>query len=66
MTEPTPTPQEQNLPASPAQETRNADANTSTPERDGFFKRVRRELKPEPIHPTEEAEIVIMEESDDQ
>jgi hypothetical protein len=34
--------------------------------REGFFKRVRRELKPEeePIHPTEAAEIVIMEEAD--
>jgi hypothetical protein len=64
MTEPKPTPQEQNLPASPAEETRNADANTSTPERDGFFKRLRRELNPEPIHPSEAAEIVIMEDAD--
>ena len=61
MTEPKPTPQEQNLPAFPAEETRNADANTSTPERDGFFKRVRRELNPEPIHPSEAEEIVIMD-----
>jgi len=61
MTEPKPTPQEQNLPASPAEETRNADANTSTPERDGFFKRLRRELNPEPIHPSEAEEIVIMD-----
>jgi hypothetical protein len=61
MTEPKPTPQEQNLPASPAEETRNADANTSTPERDGFFKRLRRELNAEPIHPSEAEEIVIMD-----
>jgi hypothetical protein len=61
MTEPKPTPPEQNLPASPAEETRNADANTSTPERDGFFKRVRRNLNPEPIHPSEAEEIVIMD-----
>jgi hypothetical protein len=59
-TEPKPTP-EQNLPASPAEETPNADANTSTPERDGFFKRVRRDLKPETIHPSEAEEIVIMD-----
>jgi len=61
MTEPKSTPQEQNLPASPAEETRNADANTSTPERDGFFKRLRRGLNPEPIHPSEAEEIVIMD-----
>ena len=60
MTEPNPPQQEQNLPASPA-----ADANTSTPERDGFFKRLRRKLNPEPIHPSEAAEIVIMEEDAD-
>jgi hypothetical protein len=47
MTEPTPTP-EQNLPAAPE-------------ERDGFFRRVRRELKPEspPVHPSEQEEIVV-------
>jgi len=54
MTESKPTPEKQNLPATP-------DENTSSPERDGFFKRVRRELKPEPVHPSEAAEIVIME-----
>ena len=59
MTEPTPTPKEQNLPVSPAEETRQnaADENTSSPERDGFFKRVRRELRPAP---TEAEEIIIM------
>jgi len=60
MTEPTPTP-EQNLPAAP-------DKKTSSPEeRDGFFRRVRRELKPEvppvhpsePVNPSEAKEIVI-------
>jgi hypothetical protein len=54
MTEPTPTPQ-QNLPAAP-------DENTSpTEERDGFFRRVQRVLKPgpPPVHPSEEQEIVV-------
>jgi hypothetical protein len=60
MTTPKPTPETQNSPAAPAEETRN-DANTSTPERDGFFKRVRRNLNPEPIHPSEAEEIVIMD-----
>jgi hypothetical protein len=34
--------------------------------RTGFFDRVRRGLKPEekPIHPSEEAEVVIMEEDE--
>jgi hypothetical protein len=61
MTTPKPTPETQNSPAAPAEETRNADANTSTPERDGFFKKVRRKLAPEPIHPSEAEEIVIMD-----
>jgi hypothetical protein len=52
MTEPTPTPEKQNSPAAP-------DENTSSPERDGFFRRVQRVLKPKPIHPTEEEEIVV-------
>jgi hypothetical protein len=52
MTEPTPTPQEQNLPASP--DSKEA-GNSSTPERDGFFERVR-QGKP---HPSEKDEIVI-------
>ena len=59
MTEPKkPTPKTQNSPeASDSEETRPADAT-------GFFNRVRREPKPEkkPVHPTEAAEIVIMDE----
>ena len=59
MTEPQkPTPKTQNSPEAPdSEETRPAAAT-------GFFNRVRRGLKPEeePIHPTEAAEIVIMEE----
>ena len=45
----------------------NADANTSPPEvrATGFFNRVRQELKPESIHPSEAEEIVIMEDGDD-
>jgi len=56
MTTPTPTPEEENLPQAPAIEM----------PRTGFFDRVRRGLKPEekPIHPSEEAEIVIMEEDE--
>jgi hypothetical protein len=66
MTTPTPTPQEENSPQAPDEKTlQSADANTSFPERDGFFKRVRRQLNPEPIHPSEAEEIVIMEEGDD-
>jgi hypothetical protein len=54
MTEPTPTPEQQNSPAA-------ADENTSTPERDGFFRRVQRVIKPEspPVHPSESEEIVV-------
>jgi hypothetical protein len=55
-----PTPETQNSPeASDSEETRSADVT-------GFFNRVRRELKPEeePVHPTEAAEIVIMEEDE--
>jgi hypothetical protein len=59
MTEPKkPTPKTQNSPEAPnSEETRPADAT-------GFFNRVRRELKPEqePVHPSEAAEIVIMDE----
>jgi len=54
MTTPTPTPENQNSPdASDSEETQNVT---------GFFNRVQQELKPEPIHPTEAAEIVILEE----
>lgn len=58
MTEPhKPTPKTPNSPEAPdSEETRPADAT-------GFFNRVRRELKSEqePVHPTEAAEIVIMD-----
>ncbi len=61
----TPTPKKQNSPENPdSNKTRsNPDAADAT----GFFSRVRRELKPEekPIHPSEEAEIVIMGEEDE-
>jgi hypothetical protein len=62
MTEPkNPTPEEQNLPASPD----NADQKTSE-EGTGFFNRVRRNLNPEKTHPSEEHEIVVMtDDSDD-
>jgi len=66
MTTPKPTPETQNSPAAPDEKTpQSADANTSFPQRDGFFKRVRRELNPEPVNPSEAKEIVIMEEGDD-
>jgi hypothetical protein len=58
MTEQKPTSETQNSPKAPdSKETRPADAT-------GFFNRVRRELKPgeEPTHPSEAAEIVIIEE----
>jgi len=63
MTEPTPTPEKQNSPASPGSETQSDETSTSAT---GFFNRVRRELKPkpEPIHPSEAKEIVIMDEGD--
>jgi hypothetical protein len=65
MTTPKPTPETQNSPAAPDEKTsQSADANTSFSQRDGFFKRVRRELNPEPVHPSEAKEIVIMEEGD--
>ena len=52
-----PTPEEQNSPAAPDAE-KPSQENSSTPERDGFFKRVRRGLH-EPIHPSEAKEIVV-------
>jgi len=55
MTTPKPTPEQENSQNSPdSTETRST----------GFFNRVRRTLKPEeePIHPTEAAEVVIMDE----
>jgi len=62
MTTPNPTPEKQNSPAAPDPKTRPNPAN-ETPRTTGFFNRVQRELKPEPepIHPTEAAEIVIMD-----
>jgi hypothetical protein len=69
MTTPTPTPEKQNLSASPDSE----ETNPSSPDATGFFKRVRQKFNPEeppirpeapPIHPSEAAEIVIMEELD--
>lgn len=61
MTTPKPTPEQQNSPEAP-----NSKETRSNPDATGFFNRVRRELKPEekPIHPTEAAEIVIMEDGD--
>lgn len=62
MTTPKPAPEEENLPEAPATET--------PPRTKGFFNRVRQKLKPgsapePPIHPTEAAEIVIMDEGDE-
>jgi len=58
MTTPTPTPEKQNSPDAPGSE------QTETK---GFFHRVRQKFKSEeePVHPTEAAEIVIMEDEDD-
>ena len=57
MTTPKPTPEKQNLSATPNSE-ESGQENSSTPERDGFFKRVRRGLH-KPIHPSETEEIVV-------
>jgi hypothetical protein len=62
MTTPTPTPEEENSPEAP-----NSKKTPSNPYATGFFNRVQQNLntkaQPEPqIHPTEAAEIVIMEE----
>jgi hypothetical protein len=58
---PTPTPEKQNSPAAP-------DSEGTRPNLDvtGFFNRVQRELNSgeEPVHPSEAAEIVIMDEKD--
>ena len=61
MTEPTPTPEKQNSPEPPdSEETRPNPADAT-----GFFNRVRREFNPDekPVHPSEKAEIVIMEDT---
>jgi len=60
MTTPTPTPEKQNSSESgDSKETTPTPAGTT-----GFFRRVRQKLDPKPIHPSEEAEIVIMEENE--
>ena len=61
MTTPKPTPEQQNSPEAP-----NSKQTRSNPDATGFFNRVRQNLNTEPqpeppIHPTEAAEIVIME-----
>ena len=55
ITEPTPTPEHQDSPATPDSEKAPPDSADQT----GFFKRVQRELKPKP-HPTQEQEIVVI------
>jgi hypothetical protein len=54
------TPEKQNSPAAPD----NADKK-SAEEGTGFFNRVRRNLNPEKTHPSEEQEIVVMDEDSD-
>ena len=63
MTKSNSTPKPPNSQSTPDsdQTPQDADANTSPPERDGFFRRVRRELQPKPIHPSEAEEVVVME-----
>ena len=56
---PTPTPEQQNPPDPPA----SSSEDTST--KLGFFGRIKQTLKkPELVHPSEEAEIVIMPEDE--
>jgi hypothetical protein len=66
MTTPNSTPEKQNTPPAAPDFEGN---HPSPPDAMGFFDRVRRELKlnseQEPVHPTEAAEIVIMEEDAD-
>jgi hypothetical protein len=59
MTEPTPTPEKQDPPAAP-----DSEKTRPNPDATGFFKRVRQELDPEPVHPSERDEIVVMDEDD--
>ncbi len=61
MTTPTPTPEKQNL-----SEPGDSETTTPTPAgTTGFFRRVRQGLHPEQlVHPSEVAEIVIMEEEE--
>ena len=56
MTTPNPTPEKQNPPVAPEKETRQNPANENAT---GFFNRVQRGLDSKPIHPSEEAEIVV-------
>jgi hypothetical protein len=59
MTTPNPTPEKQNSSA-PDSETDPTPANETSPRSNaGFFHRVQQELKPEPMHPSEEKEIVV-------
>jgi len=67
MTTPTPTPEKENSPAAP-----DSEGTRPTSSATGFFNRVQRILQPEPepepeppIHPSEAAEIVIMNEDTD-
>ena len=60
MAEPTPTPEKQIPPAAP-----NNGAQKSSEEGTGFFNRLRRTLNPEKTHPSEEQEIVVMDEDSD-
>ena len=64
MTEPkNPEPETQKLPEAPDSE----ETLPNQAEATGFFNRVRRVLNPEeePVHPSEKAEIVIMDEEDE-
>jgi hypothetical protein len=64
MITPNPTSEKQNSPAAPDDKAHPNPANETSPEATGFFNRVQRELKPEPIHPSEAAEIVVDMEDD--
>jgi hypothetical protein len=57
MTTPTPTPEKQDLPAVPYSE----GTSPTPPQATGFFNRIRGTLKPEKANPSEEQEIVDME-----
>ena len=59
----TPTPEKQNSPA--ARDSKETPPNSA--DATGFFQRVRQEFNPdeESVHPSEAAEVVIMEEGDD-
>lgn len=60
MTEPKkPTPEKENSPAAPNFEETRPTADKNPSRATGFFNRVQPELNPEPIHPSEAAEIVV-------